>query len=165
GLKSEDISLIHLPPADLVTAFASGHIAAAATWEPFLSRIEVNGARRIVDGTGIKQGALVIFAVDEFAQKNADLVEKLLNAYQRGAEYIKANPKEAAALIAPEVRLDPDQVERLFPIFNYDPVVRSEHIAELKATEEFLRTNGLSKERVNIDSFTDSRYLLRAGIR
>lgn len=166
GLKPEDIKLIHLPPADLVTAFNAGDVDAAASWEPFLSRIEANGAYRVADGTGIKQGALVIFAVEKFAKENPELVVALLKAYQRGYEFIKANPKEAAILIAPEVKLDADLLQqKIFPVLNYDPVIRLEHHTELKATETFLRENGLSKGPVDIDAFFDDSYLAKAGIR
>jgi len=164
GLKPEDIKLVHLPPADLVTAFNNGDVEAAATWEPFLSRIEKDN-RRIADGTGIKQGALVIFTVDKFAKENPELVVAVLKAYQRGYEYVQAHPKEAAILIAPEARLDADQVEKILPFLNFNPVIKPEHITELKATETFLRENGLSKGAVDIDALFDSTYLQKAGLR
>jgi sulfonate transport system substrate-binding protein len=97
--------LIHLPPADLVTALLHGDVDAASTWEPYLSRIEEAGGHVLVDGTGIKKGELVIIATDEYAKKNPHVVEKFLRAYQRGYDFIKANPKQAGELIASDVKL------------------------------------------------------------
>lgn len=164
GLTPADIKLVHMGPPDLVTAFSHGDVDAAVTWEPFLSRIEP-GNRRIADGTGIKQGAVVILALAPFAKGNPDLVVAVLKAYQRGYEYLGSHPREAALLIAPEVKLDADQVVKLLPVLDFNPVVRPGHIAELKATETFLRENGLSKGPVDIDRLFDSQYLAKAGLR
>jgi sulfonate transport system substrate-binding protein len=164
GLKFSDIKLIHLPPADLVSAFTRGDVDAASTWEPYLSRLEDDGARLLVDGTGIKKGELVIIAVDEYAKKNPRLVEKVLQVYKRGYEFIKASPKQAAELIAPEVKLTPEQLIKVLAKLDYDPVIRPEHMDELRKTEEFLRSNELTKNPVDIDKFVDTRYLKSAGL-
>jgi sulfonate transport system substrate-binding protein len=165
NLSDSDIKLIHLPPADLVTAFLHGDVDAAATWEPYLSRLEENGAKFIADGTGIKKGELVIIATQEFASANPEVVEKVLKAYQRGNEFIKTHPQEAAQLLAPEVKLSPEQVLKVVGKFDYSPIIRPEHVQELKKTEEFLRTNNLSRSQVDIDAFVDTRYLKQAGLK
>jgi sulfonate transport system substrate-binding protein len=163
GLTPDDIKLVHLAPADLITAFNAGDVEAAVTWEPYLSRIE-KGNRRIADGTGIKQGAVVFFTLDKFAKANPNLVVAVLKSYQRGYEYIQAHPKEAAVLISPEVRLDPAEVEAIFPKYDYNPVITPAAITELKATEVFLRESGLSKGPVDIDKLFDTSYLGLAGL-
>jgi len=111
------------------------------------------------------QGAVVILTLAPFAKGHPDLVVAVLKAYQRGFEYLAGHPREAALLIAPEVKLDADQVVKLLPILDFNPVVRPGHIAELKATETFLRENGLSKGPVDIDRLFDSQYLAKAGLR
>ncbi|MGC4063900.1 MAG: ABC transporter substrate-binding protein [Polyangiaceae bacterium] len=164
NLKEDDVKIIHLPPANLVNAFNAGEVDAASTWEPFLSRIEVGKARRIADGSGIKQGTLVIIAIDEFAKNNPKIVERFLLAYRRGYEFIKERPKEAAELIAEEVKLEPQAYERLIPVFDYDPVISTDTYRELKATESFLRSKSLTKNAVDIESFVDTSYLRAAGL-
>jgi sulfonate transport system substrate-binding protein len=164
NLKEEDVKIIHLPPADLVNAFNAGELDAASTWEPFLSRIEVGKARRIADGSGIKQGTLVIIAMDEFAKNNPEIVRRFLLAYRRGFEFIKEHPKEAANLIADEVKMEPQAYERLIPVFDYNPVITSDTYRELKATEAFLRSKSLTKNLVDIDAFVDTTYLRTIGL-
>jgi len=165
GLQFSDIKLVHLPPADLVSAFLRGDVDAASTWEPYLSKLTESGARILADGTGIKKGELVIIAVDEYAKKNPQLVEKVLRIYQRGYEYIKANAKEAAELIAPEVKLTPAQLGPVLAKLDFSPVIRPEHVDELRKTEEFLRTHELTKNPVDVDAFVDARYLKSAGLK
>jgi sulfonate transport system substrate-binding protein len=165
GLQLSDIKLIHLPPADLVLALNHGDVDAASTWEPYLSKLEENGARVLADGTGIKKGELVIIAADEYAKKNPRIVEKVLQIYKRGYDFLKANPKQAAELIASDVKLSAEQASRVLAKVDFDPVVRPEHVDELKRTEEFLRSHELTKNRVDIDAFVDTRYLKAAGLK
>ncbi len=163
-LNTNDINLIHLAPADLVNAFNHGDVDAAVTWEPFLSRIEGNGIR-IADGTGIKQGLCVIFARNQFATANPQLVASVLRAYQRGYEYLKAHPQESAQLVAIETKLPPDQIVSLYGKLDFSPAIRPGNVQELKRTEQFLFTTGLSRSRVNIDAFVDTRYFKQAGLK
>lgn len=164
GLKPTDIKLIHLPPGDLVSAFRRGDVDAAVTWEPFLSQLEEGGGRVVADGTGIKKGELVIFAVDDFAKKNPELIQKVLKAYQRGYDFLKANPEETARLISPEVKLTPEQVTKVLPKFDFTPALRPDNVEELKRTEEFLRENNLTRSPVDIDAFVDTQYLKASGL-
>jgi sulfonate transport system substrate-binding protein len=164
GLKTSDVNIIHLPPADLVNAFNSGDVDAASTWEPFLSRIEKGSAKRIADGTGLKQGALVIFAIDAYAQRNPRIIDKFLKAYVRGYEFLKEHPKEGIDLIAPEVKLEPAQLEKVLTVLDFNPAITPATYDELKATESFLRSNGLSRAPVDINAFVDESYVKAAGI-
>ncbi len=116
-----------------------------------------------MDGTGIKKGLLVIVANDNFAVKNPELVKIFLKVYQRSSEFIKANPQEAAELIADEVKLAPDQLVKVLAKFDFEPGIRADDIAELKVSEEFMRTAGIIKTRVDIDSFIDNRYARDVG--
>ncbi len=157
GLTTDDIQLLNMTPADIGTALAKGDVDAGAVWEPLLTQLEDK------DGTGIKKGLLVIVANDNFAVKNPELVKIFLKVYQRSSEFIKANPQEAAELIADEVKLAPDQLVKVLAKFDFEPGIRADDIAELKVSEEFMRTAGIIKTRVDIDSFIDNRYARDVG--
>jgi len=164
GLTVADIKLIHLAPADLVTAFQHGDVDAATTWEPFLSKLEESGGHVIADGTGIKKGELVILAINDFGKKHPELVEKVLQVYQRGFDFVKANPEETAKLISPEVKLTPEQVAKVLPKFDFTPIIHPDHVDELKKTEEFLRESNLTRSAVDVDAFVDTHYQKEAGL-
>ncbi|XHR30435.1 MAG: aliphatic sulfonate ABC transporter substrate-binding protein [Chthoniobacteraceae bacterium] len=165
GLKSTDIKLIHLPPGDLVTAFSRGDLDAAVTWEPYLGELENLGGKVIADGSGgVKEGAVVIFAVDDFGKKNPEVLQRFLKIYQKGVEFIKANPEETAKLVAPEAKIPAEQVLKLLPKFDFSPLIKPGHIAELKKTETFLRENNLTSGPVDIDAFFDTSYQKAAGL-
>lgn len=165
GLSVDDIQFINMTQADIATALAKGDIDAGAIWEPLITRLEDQGvAKVLVDGTGIKKGLLVIVANNSFAGKNPELVNAFLKAYQRGSEFIKANPQEAARLIADEVKVSPEQLVKVLTKFDFNSAVQQDDIQELKTGEEFMRSTGIIKSPVDIDAFVDVSYLKTAGI-
>jgi len=81
---------------------------AGVIWEPLITRLSDEGtARVLVDGTGIKNGILVIVATNSFVARNPDLIRKFLEVYERARDFLRENPREAARLISGEVNLPP----------------------------------------------------------
>ena len=164
GLTTSDIELINLSQADIATSIVNGTIDAAAIWDPLITKLESQGAVRVLaDGSGIKKGALVIIASNDFVTKHRDQTKAVLKAYQRGAEFIKANPKGAAQLIAKDVNLSNDQLLKLLAKFDYNPALQADDIEELKVVEVFMKNNALIKSHVNIDTFADPSLTREIG--
>ena len=166
GLTVNDIELINLSQADIATSIVNGNIDAAAIWEPLITKLESQGAIRLVaDGTGIKKGVLVIIAAHDFVSKKREQTKAVLRAYQRGAQYIKSNPREAAQLIAADVNLPAETLVKVFTKFDYHPAIQADDIEELKKSEVFMRSVGLIKSTVNIDSFADLTLTKEIGLK
>ena len=124
GLGFGDIEQINLPNGEVPTTLIKGDIDAGAVWDPVLTKFRNQGAIRVLaDGTGIKAGLLVIIASGDFVTKKPEQVKALLRAYQRGADYIRTNPKEAAELISADTNLAPDLLQQVFANFVYAPPV------------------------------------------
>jgi sulfonate transport system substrate-binding protein len=166
GLTANDIELINLSQADIATAIIAGNIDAAAVWEPLLTKLTVQGSVRVLaDGTGIKKGVLVIIGTNDFVTRNRAKTKALLRAYERGVVFIKAHPQEAASLIAADVNLPADLLVKVFQKLDYNPSIQPEDIAEIKRSELFLRSSGLIKSDVNIDTFADVSLTKELGIK
>jgi sulfonate transport system substrate-binding protein len=157
GLTTNDIEFINLSQADIATAIVNGNIDAAAVWEPLITWLESHGQVRVLaDGTGIKKGVLVIIATSDFAARKRDQAKALLKAYQRGARFIKSNPKETALLIAADVNLPPDLLLKVLPKYDFHPAIQADDIGEIKKSEAFMRSVGIIKVPVDIDKFKDA---------
>ncbi|ADY55843.1 aliphatic sulfonates family ABC transporter, periplasmic ligand-binding protein [Syntrophobotulus glycolicus DSM 8271] len=165
GLTTDDIKFINMTQGDTATALTTGDIDAGTVWEPVITKLLDNGTARVLaDGTGIKNGLLVSVATNKFAAQNPELIKIYLKAYQRGAEYIQANLKEASQLIAEDVKLSPEQLEKVLAKFDFNPAIKPEDIAELKKSEEFMKSAALINNDVDIDTFVDTTYSKAAGI-
>lgn len=166
GLTTKDVEFINLSQGDIATAIVNGTIDAAAIWEPLITKLETQGAVRVLaDGTGIKKGALVIIASNDFVTKHRDQTKAILKAYKRGADFIKANPKEAAQLIAKDVSMAPDLLLKVFAKFDYNPALQSGDIEDLVQVETFMRNNSIIKNHVNIHTFAEPSLTRESGIK
>jgi len=166
GLTTRDIQFINLPMADIATAIQNGNIDAGAIWEPLITKLETQGAVRVLaDGTGIKKGVLVIIATNDFIAKHRDQTKAFLKAYQRGAQFIKSHPAEAAKLIEKDVNLPPELLLKVFKKFDYNPAITREDMEELKRTEEFMKDSGIIRYHVDISTFADLSLTRESGIK
>ncbi|MDF2922359.1 MAG: aliphatic sulfonates family transporter, periplasmic ligand-binding protein [Paenibacillaceae bacterium] len=166
GLGINDITVVNLAAGDMQNALVTKAIDAAVTWEPFITKYDDAGiAKVLVDGTGIKRANLVIYASNKFVTQNPKLTEIYLDAYKKGYEYIKSNPKEAAELIAKDIGLEAEQLARIFSKFDYNPLIQDVDVAELKVVEKFMRDEKLIENAVDIDKYVDKTYLNGAGIK
>jgi sulfonate transport system substrate-binding protein len=166
GLTTSDIEFINLSQADIATAIVNGNIDAAAVWEPLITKLESQGQVRVLaDGTGLKKGVLVIIATSDFIARNREQAKALLRAYQRGAQFIRSNLKEAARLIATDVNLPAELLVKVLPKYNFNPAIHTDDIEEIKKSEAFMRSAGIIKAPVNVDKFTDVSLERESGIK
>lgn len=163
GLTLNDVELVNLPNAEVVPAIVSGAIDAGAVWEPVISKFETQKVIKVLaDGTGIKKGVLVIVGSSEFVAKKPDQTRALLRAYARAADFIRTNPREAAALVAADTNLPADLLVQVFAKFDYSPVIRADDAAEIKRAESYLREIGLLKAAVDVDAWLDRTLIAEA---
>lgn len=154
GMTTDDIRFVNMSQRDIATALEKGDIDAAAVREPLVTRLSDQGtARVLVDGTGLKKGILVSVATKTFIDRNPGLVRKFLEVYERGREYIRGNPREAARLLSGEMNLPPGQLERVMARFDFDPRLSDDDIAEMKSSEIFMSAVRIIKKRVDIAAF------------
>lgn len=165
GMTFDDIQSINLAAGDIPSALASGQIDGAVVWEQFISQTVMSGqARVVVDGTGIKRGNLVTYAVTDYAKKHPEVIEAYIRAIQRGGDYIRENPQEAAALLSKDFKVEPAVLENIFKNVHYDTALTSDDVKEIRAVGQYLYAQKLIEHEVDMDDFIHLTYLQAAGI-
>lgn len=111
GLKYADIQPVFLPPADARAAFEKGAVDAWAIWDPFLAAAEKQtGARILADGRGVVNNYAYYLAERSYVEKRPEVIQALFDDVVAQGKWLKANLKQAAAIIAPLQGLDADVV-------------------------------------------------------
>lgn len=112
GLKPADVQPVYLAPADARAAFESKNVDAWVIWDPFAAAAEkAIGARVLASGKGVVNNYAYYLAERNYAAANAQVLKVLFDdSVERGA-WLKANVRQAAALIAPLQGLPADVVE------------------------------------------------------
>ncbi|GJE28144.1 aliphatic sulfonate ABC transporter substrate-binding protein [Methylobacterium organophilum] len=102
GLSFSDIRPAYLEAADGAAAFAQGDLDAWVIWDPFLAIVQAKRPVRVLaDATGLSSYNRYYTVTDGFAAAHPEVVATVFSALVEAGEWVKANPKEAVALLAP----------------------------------------------------------------
>ncbi|CAP44229.1 aliphatic sulfonate ABC transporter substrate-binding protein [Bordetella petrii] len=109
GLNVQDIQQAYLSPADGRAAFDNGSIDAWAIWDPFYAAVEQHErVRLLADGReGLADYARYYLASTPYVDAHAHIVAQVFDALREAGAWVKQQPGEAAALLAPAWGLDP----------------------------------------------------------
>lgn len=95
----QDVDLLDMETKDIVAAWERGDIDGAYTWEPTLSTLKESG-KVLIDSKELSEKGFLTANIDlvhqDFAKKYPELVEDYLLALNKGVEFYKENPDEAA---------------------------------------------------------------------
>ena len=140
GLKTKDVKLVFLQPADALSAFANGQGDAWVIWDPYTAQANLTLKVRSIGSAenGYQFGSASIRALTD-PKRNSALAD-LLVRYERAAQWTRDNPSEWARKYAAAVGMNltvaalaQSRVRRL-PIPLDDKVVAAEQrLADLFA--------------------------------
>ena len=163
GLTLDDVQTINLGAGDQPAALASGEVDAIVIWEQYISKLVSEGqARVLADGTGVKKGNMITYAVSDYAKENPEVIEAYIKALNRADEFISEKPDEAAALVAEDFGVDTELMKQIIKNFTYLTDLTDEDIAEITKVKDFSLEAGIISEDVDMDSFINKEYLEEA---
>src|SRR6195952_4387159 len=113
GLSFKDISPAYLTPADGRAAFIGGNVDAWGAWDPFLSSTQRQSNARVLSdgGNGLASYKRYYLSSAAFAERRGDVLNVIFSKLDETGKWVKANPKEAAILLAVLWGIDAATVE------------------------------------------------------
>ncbi len=160
GLTLDDVESINLGAGDQPAALASGEVDALVIWEQYISQLVSDGqARVLADGTGVKRGNMVTYAVTDYAEKNPDVIKAYIKALDRANEVLSTDPEAAAQLVAEDFSVTPELMKQIIGNFTFSTDLTDDDIAEITKVKDFSLDAGIISSDVDIDSFINKSYL------
>jgi sulfonate transport system substrate-binding protein len=113
GLSFKDITPAYLTPADGRAAFVSNNVDAWVAWDPFLtSALHQSNGRILADGSnGLASYKRYYLASAAYADKHGDVLNVIFAKLSETGKWVKAQPKDAATLLAGLWGIDAATVE------------------------------------------------------
>ncbi len=160
GLTLNDVQSVNLGAGDQPAALASGEVDAIVIWEQYISQLTSDGTAKVIaDGTGVKRGNMVTYAVSDYANKNPKVIEAYIKALNRADEVIKNEPEKAAEAVAEDFGVSKELMLKIIPNFTFSTEFTEDDIAEIKNVKDFSLESGIISKDVDIDSFINKKYL------
>src|SRR3984957_12363306 len=156
GVQYTDIDAVFLTPADARAAFERGSVDAWAIWEPFLAAAQTQtGSRILADGNGVVSNHQFFLASRPYASKRVDVVAIVLEELAAVDQWAKANPKDAATALSPQIGLDQPTLELALSRGGYGVTPVSDAVlAEQQAIADSFYKLKLIPKRINVRDAT-----------
>ena len=114
GRKLSDATLVDMPSGDVPSAFSSGKIKVAATYEPYLSKcLQLRAGAHVLASSANLPGLVTDFIVASDAalgSKRAELVA-LIEGWDRALTAITARPDEAYKIMGAAFNVPPSEMK------------------------------------------------------
>src|ERR1700722_3612967 len=156
GVRYTDIDAVFLTPADARAAFERGSVDAWAIWEPFLAAAQTQtGARILANGNGVVSNHQFFLASRPYASKRGDVVAIVLEELAAIDQWAKANPKDAATALSPQIGLDQPTLELALSRGGYGVTPVSDAVlTEQQAIADSVYELKLIPKRINVRDAT-----------
>jgi sulfonate transport system substrate-binding protein len=112
GLTYADVQPVYLTPADARAAFERGAVDAWAIWDPYLAAAQAaTEARVLLPGDGVVANHQFYLSPRQFAEENPKAIQAVIDELRGIDEWVKKDPKNAAAQLSSYTGIPPQIVE------------------------------------------------------
>jgi len=108
GLSASDVEIVNLQHSDGKTALERGDVAAWAGLDPFMAQTELEAGSRLIYRNLDFNSYGLLNAREEFIDQHPDLVQTVVNAYERARAWILENLDAAVQTLATAASIDPE---------------------------------------------------------
>jgi len=146
GLPRDAVMRVNANYGNMGQMLIAGSVDAMAGLEPFLTLTQEK-----MDGQGVillrlgkhVQGGGLFLITDKWAAANPTKVADAVAALWESQQWIRKNPKEAAAIEAEFLKVEPRIVEVSFKVLDYNPLVDDFTAKSLQTTADYLAAEKL----------------------
>jgi len=168
-LTPADVTRVPLIGSEQVAAYRAGQVDAIVSYEPYASRLESFGARRLYDSSAFPGLIVDVLAVHERAlKKQPQALATLLEAHFEALGVILANPGRAHRLMATRLGLSVEDSRRAFEGIHMIGVNENHEWLDAPGTRlreaahavaRIMQANRLLDEIPSLQQITTARYL------
>jgi NitT/TauT family transport system substrate-binding protein len=160
-LAPERVALVDVAPGQMSERLAGGGLDAVSTWEPVRSRAqEALGAARAMSFSESNAYTVthVVVGRNEFLAQRGRAVEKMVRALIETERFIKAQPQEALALAATQLKLDPAALRPVWQALDFRVDLRQSQLVTLEDQARWAIARGYAKQQP-VPNFLQHLYL------
>ncbi|MFN3706926.1 aliphatic sulfonate ABC transporter substrate-binding protein [Microcella sp.] len=123
GVEASEVSIQNLQHADGAAALQNGTVDAWAGLDPMMASAEQTGARIVYRDIDLLSYGF-LNATEDFIERSPDLLQLVVDAYERARQWAIDNPEETAAILAEVGAIDIEIAQAVLErtVIDLDPV-------------------------------------------
>ena len=148
----EDVNYINMSIPEAKAALDGGSLDAALLAGATAYQAKQQGYHMITDGEGLIDAIIVVAVTNEFYHKYPEIMEKLTQAQDKIAEFIRENEAEALEIVATALDLEIAAVEEMYEHYNFSTEITEEDKQGLQNTADFMFEAGMIESELDINT-------------
>jgi sulfonate transport system substrate-binding protein len=160
GVDPSEVSIQNLQHADGAAALANGTVDAWSGLDPMMAAAEASGATLIYRNIDFNSYG-VLNATEEFVAASPDLLQLVVDAYERARQWAIENPEQTAEILAEVGGIDIEIARAVLArtVFDLDPVPGSVQRAVLTTVGPIQVANGDIASQAAVDAALAELFL------
>lgn len=160
GVDAGDVEIQNLQHADGAAALANGTVDAWSGLDPMMASAETTGAELVYRNIDFNTYG-VLNATQEFVDESPDLLQLVVDAYERARQWAIENPEESAEILAEVGAIDIDIARAVLErtVIDLDPVPGDVQLSVLEAVGPIQVANGDIASQEAVDAALTELFL------
>lgn len=156
GLSSKDLEVVNLQHADGANALLTNQVDAWAGLDPHMAKVEVDSGATLFLRDHDKNTYGTLNVRSEFAEQHPEVVEKVIEVYEKARKWVVENPEEAAEILAKEADMPLEVAKKSLERNDFsDPIPGEKQIEALNAAGEVLQAENVINENVDVEKIVN----------
>jgi ABC-type nitrate/sulfonate/bicarbonate transport system substrate-binding protein len=149
GLSIGKDDIAHFSPPELEAAMARRGLAAVSTWQPHAARIAAElGADAVVLSGGGYRMTFNVVAFGSTVNEKREAFLRLLRAFKRAEDYVKANHAESVRLLVETTAIERSLVEKILQDYQFEVGLNEHVISTLEKQDEWAMASKLAESKL-----------------
>lgn len=160
---NKDVRLIDMAPPEMVNALSTSSIDAFVVAEPFGAQADLHNIGKVlIHSKDIWKDHVccTLNLREEVISTRPDITQELVNGFVQAANFIEANPKEAAKLSKRYLGQRKEVIEHVLmsskDIVSYNNLLVTEY--DLNSTQDLMVSFNIAKNRIDAHDYLDSTF-------
>lgn len=156
GLSSKDLEIVNLQHADGANALLTNQVDAWAGLDPHMAKAEIDSGAKLFLRDHDKNTYGTLNVRSDFKEEHPEVVEKVIEVYEKAREWVIDNPEEAAEILAKEADMDIEVARKSVERNDFsNPIPGEKQIEALNAAGEVLQEENVIQENIDIQELVD----------
>jgi len=165
GLTPADVTLVNTPPPEMNVALLAKGVDGFVCWDPVpvIGMKDVPGAIEVIRGGDVISYLGFNIALRPWLEKNGATAEKFIAAVSEADQWMRKNPKQAAAIGTrwiPGLKLDVAETAMDYNIQQVDRRISAHNYRALWKAQDTLQRLGVIKSVFDVNKHIEPKFIL-----
>jgi ABC-type nitrate/sulfonate/bicarbonate transport system substrate-binding protein len=145
-LSFEDITVVDLSPAEMITMLETGEIDAAVIFDPHAYKLKKKLGHNAVSWSvqGDRETFALVYTTESFIKEHPETVAKYLRSLLQAEKFFTDNPTSAQDFMIESLQYDREYILHMWPNFTFSHRLDQELLLTMEDQARFVMSNNLT---------------------